>query len=369
MFVDLVPGAILHIMEYLWPCLIVGLFLMFPTAHAQTLSITRLTYPSIVAAGSLEPIIVSAAIPYNGSKPGYWLLVGIADLNSTVVSGNVVGTPNTCVNEPMALAFCRARVQSTSGVEVVQFRIGGIFSDVQHAPGTWQLQMLTSLNNENNTVLKKSSMQFTITLSPMALLVILPRNVSVLVDGTRYSSGSIPVGLGRHSVSVPSFAMINETTRLRFDGWSDGVALQNRTILVTTSMTLRPIYLVQYRLAIQNSASGVNVMGAGWYDAGSTATFSVPVEQLPTVGYFDLLGAKGTFQGWYENGKPLTSSTLGTIKMTGPHTITAQWYIDYNIPIIILVLAAGLGSLGYLMVMHPTRKRRRVRVRRRSRAR
>jgi hypothetical protein len=362
----LVPGANLHNMKYLWPCLIVCLFLMFPTAHAQSLSITRLTYPSIVPAGSLAPIMVSAAIPYNGSKPGYWLLVGIADLNSTVVAGTADGSPNGCSGEPTGLAFCRARLQSTSGIENVQFKIGGIFADVQRPPGPWQLQMLTNLNDANNTTVKKSSTPFTINLSPLTLTVILPRNVSVWVDGTRYEDGSIPVGLGRHTISVPPFAMINETTRLRFDHWSDGVSQENRTILLTSGTILRLIYESQYRLTIQNSAPVVSVSGAGWYDAGSTATFSVPVIELPTVGFLDLLGAKGTFQGWYENGKPLTRSTLGTVKMDGPHTITAQWNIDYTLPTIILVLALGLCSIAYLTVVHPTRKRRRT-ARRRSR--
>jgi len=361
----LVPGANLHNVKYLWPLLILCCSFMFPTAHAQTLSITRLTYPSIVPAGSLAPIAVSAAIPYNGSKPGYWLLVGIADLNSTVVSGTADGSPNQCSGEPTGLAFCRVRLQSTSGIEIVQFKIGGIFADVQRPPGPWQLQMLTNLNDANNTVIKKSSKPFTINLSPLMLTIILPRNVSVWVDGTRYEDGSIPVGLGRHSISAPSFATINETTRLRFDHWSDGVSLENRTILLTSGIILRAIYVPQYRLTIQNSAPIVSVSGAGWYDAGSTATFSVPVEQLPTVGFLDLLGAKGTFQGWYENGRPLTRSTLGTIKMDGPHTITAQWNIDYTLPTIILVLALGLCSIAYLTVVHPTRKRRRG-ARRRS---
>ena len=360
----LVPGANLHNMKYVWPCLIVCLFLMPSTVHAQTLSITRLTYPSIVPAGTLEPITVSAAIPYNGSKPGYWLLVGIADLNSTVVSGSADGLPNGCVGEPTGLAFCRSRVQSTSGIENVQFKIGGIFADVQRPPGPWQLQMLTNLNNANNTLVKKSSTPFTINFAPISLTIILPRNVSVWVDGTRYTLGSIPVGLGRHMISVPSFAPLNETARLRFDGWADGVSLQNRTIQVTSSTTLRAIYVTQYLLTIQNSAQVVSVSGAGWYDAGSTATFSVPVERLPTVGFLDLLGAKGTFQGWFENGKPLTSSTLGTVKMAGPHTITAQWNIDYTLPTIILVLALGLCTIAYLTVVHPTRKRKRATRRR-----
>jgi hypothetical protein len=318
-----------------------------------------------VLAGSLEPIPVNVVIPYNGTKPGYWLLVGIVDpqLNYTVVSGNAFGSPNVCVNQPIAQAFCLARIQSTSGLENLQFNIGGIFDSAQHAPGTWDLQMSVELVSPNNTILTQSDVPFAIYLAPVSLTIDLPSNVTVWLDGIANRGGNIPVALGRHSISIPMFVSINETTRLRFDHWSDGVAQPNRTMSISSNTQLEAVYLTQYRLLI-NSNAGPNVSGAGWYDKGALASFSVRVVQLPTEGPLDLLGAKITFQGWFEDGKLITSSTSGTVEMTHSHTITAQWGVDYTMPIIIFVIV-GFGLWAYLMIKHTARKRKGLKRRRR----
>jgi hypothetical protein len=116
-----------------------------------------------------------------------------------------------------------------------------------------------------------------------------------------------------------------------------------------------------------NSNAEPKVSGAGWYDDGALASFSVPAVQPSTGGPLDLLGAKITFQGWFENGKLITSSTSGTVEMTHSHIITAQWGIDYTMPIIIFTIVGGLGLCTYFMIKHPTRKRKGLKDRRRAR--
>jgi hypothetical protein len=123
-------------------------------------------------------------------------------------------------------------------------------------------------------------------------------------------------------------------------------------------------YLTQYQLVIKNNAPA-KASGAGWYDAGSLASYSIATAQYRTGGVLDLLGAKGTFQGWFEDGRLISSSGSGSIEMVGPHTITAEWRIDYTIPIIIVALVgAGFGSTAYLSSRRPGGGRKHLKGRR-----
>jgi hypothetical protein len=130
---------------------------------------------------------------------------------------------------------------------------------------------------------------------------------------------------------------------------------------------LSVVYYPQYRLSINTNVAGASVAGAGWYDGGSLASFSVTETQLSTGGVLDLLGAKVVFQGWFEDGKLITANPSGSIEMNTPHTILAQWTTDYSIPIILfaLVVASGLGI--YSMTKRAGRKAEKTPPRRRGR--
>jgi len=330
----------------------------FVSVHAQTMDITQLTFPSSVRAGSLDPTPVSVAVPYAGVKPGFWLMVGIVDVNSnnTIVPGTADGLPSPCISQPIAEALCEIQLQSESGVENVQYRIGGIFANSQHPPGRWDLQMKAEILDSNLTVLSRSAKSFAIDLAPSLLSIDVPNNATFWVDGIASAEGVIPVGLGRHSVAVPLFVTINDTDRLRFESWTDGFTQPNRTVFVSSDVQLNVVYRNQYRLTINTNVEGASVAGAGWYDDGSVASFSVTGTELSTGGFLDLLGAKATFQGWYENGNLITSDPSGSIEMNSPHTISAEWATDYSMPIIFfgIVLALGMGT--YLFVKRSNRK-------------
>lgn len=352
--------------------LFIVLYFSLTPVHAQTTSITQLTYPSTVIAGSLNPIPVNLSIPYNNTKLGYWLLVGIVDqqMNNSIVPGNVLGSPYSCLDQPIAKALCKAQLSSASGVESLQFKIGGIFANVQPTPGTWNLQVISLLLDSNNTVLSRSSLSFMIYLTPIILTLDLPGNATVRLDGKVTRGGSIPVAIGRHTISISTLVMLNGTDRLIFDRWSDGSIQPNRTLFVSSNSKLAVVYHTQHLLIINSNVVGVNVAGAGWYDNGSFARFSVNQVQVPTGGVLDLLGAKTTFQGWFEAGKLLTSSTFGTVEMNRSHTITAQWMIDYTIPLIYALVCVGVGLGTYFVFRHQTgRDRRRRSKSRRSRVR
>lgn len=145
-----------------------------------------------------------------------------------------------------------------------------------------------------------------------------PSPLSVLVDGvSTYAGSTNDLYPGIHSVSVPSVIQIGSSERAVFMHWSDGSTDVNRSMNLQDDTTLTADYVTQYRLILITSP--VNVTGAGWYNSGSTATLSIPSS------YFFLW----TFQGWYENGKLITSSDNSSIVMNAPHSITARWGLDY----------------------------------------
>ena len=359
-----ISGALLDIAKCLGLCVLVALlYLSLWTVNAQTASITQVNFPSNVLAGSLEPIPISAIIPYRDARAGYWLLVGIVDpqLNLTVVPGIATASPNQCVNTAGG-AYCRTQIQSESGVENLQFKIGGIFASTRRPPGSWNLQITALFLSSNGTVLVRLDTPFIVNLVPVSLKINIPSNVTVVVDGIANSSGEIPIALGRHSISIPMFVPRNETARLRFDHWSDGVTQPNRTITISSNTQLTATYLTQYRLVLSSSIVGADISGAGWYDSGSLASFSVTVAQPPSAGILGYLGAKVTFQGWFENGKSVTGSTSGTVEMTSAHTIQAQWKIDYLMPIIIFTSIGVALGIGIYLVKRPRQKPREKRL-------
>lgn len=148
---------------------------------------------------------------------------------------------------------------------------------------------------------------------------------------------------GQHTFSVPETVELKTGSRLKFENWSDGLTSANRTEYLTADATFNPIYVMQYSLTLISPEA--NATGAGWYDAGSSATFSVPVSAL-MKGILGLLGAKWIFEGWYEGDTLISSSNQVTVSMTKPQRYHTLWTGDFTVPIIVLgiTLPAALGG-------------------------
>lgn len=170
--------------------------------------------------------------------------------------------------------------------------------------------------------LSKQSFFLTVSYQPQ-LDITVPSQVAVSVDGKTNRSGSVSVILaaGLHSFTVPSIVQLSNSTQLRFDHWSDGSTMANRTLNLQDDISITAIFVTQYQLNLIGTPA--NAAGAAWYDSGSTATFSVPTNFL-----------FWTFQGWYENGVLTTSSNTGSVVMDATHTLTAHWSLN-----LILLLA------------------------------
>ena len=316
-------------------------------------------------AGGQEPILGAAMIYYNGTSPGYQLRIGILDTETVPqapVPGIIIASTDTCFTPESAVALCAIRTHAASGVVQISFQIGGIFSAEKRAPGAWKLNMTAALydNSSNLVPNSMSSSPFEITLTPVMLQVVVPSPVPVTVNGVQQPAGPALVGvaLGANNVSAPTLVQVNSTTRLRFDHWTDGSDQPNRTVTVTGNTTYEADYVPQYLLTITGTEQ--NVTGTGWFDSGTNASFAIyPYQTAPSL--LGALGAKQTFQGFYENGQLITNQASGTITMDTPHTLDAVWQTDYSTPAIILLGIVAVVVLGFLVA------RRRIGTRRSTR--
>jgi hypothetical protein len=340
---------------------------MYPAVEAaQTTQVYQVINPSNVVAGSENPIPVSVTVYFNNTVAGYQLDIGILDAGLSpqrVVPGVVISSSDPCVNQPEIAALCEITTQVASGVERVDFQIGGIFGG-RTEPGTWDLNVTSLLvDAQNNPVPGSvSSKLVAIRLTPVALNVTVPPSVAVSVDNVQQSPGPAVVGvsLGQHNLTVPTIVQTNASTRLRFDHWSDGYLAASRNITVTNTTSLEAIYVTQNLLTLVGI--GQNGTVTGWYDIDTNATFSANQSE-PITGLLGAIGGRLSFQGWYENGQLITNSPTGTIVMDTPHTLTAVWQADYSVPAAVtLVIIAAL-----ILVFLGLRRRKGASPRRRRR--
>src|SRR5208283_2044356 len=113
--------------------------------------------------------------------------------------------------------------------------------------------------------------------------------------------------------SVLETVQMKTGSRLKFENWSDGSTSPNRTEYLRVDSTFTAIYVIQYSLTLISPEA--NVTGAGWYDSGTSATFSAPIS-APMRGVLGILGARWIFKGWYEGDTLISASNEGTLSMT-----------------------------------------------------
>jgi hypothetical protein len=308
---------------------------------------------------------VSVTVFFNNTVVGYQLDTGILDAGSTpqhIVPGVVISSSDPCVNQPQLAALCGITTRGASGVERIDFQIGGIFGG-RTEPGTWELNVTSLLVDAQNNLVpgSVSSKLVGIRLTPVALNVTVPPSVVVSVDNVQQPPGPAVVGvsLGQHNLTVPMIVQENASTRLRFDHWSDGYSTPSRSITVTNTTSLEAVFVTQNLLTLIGIQQNATL--TGWYDADTNATFSANQSE-PNTGWLGAIGGKLSFQGWYENGQLLTNSPTGTIAMDKPRTLTAVWKADYTLPstvILMIIVAVIVAFLVLRRRKKPSPRRRR----------
>jgi ribosomal protein L21E len=112
-------------------------------------------------------------------------------------------------------------------------------------------------------------------------------------------------------MTVPQTVTVGSGTRYAFVGWNDAETTNTR-VISSGSFTAR--YNKEYLMTI-NSAYG-SPAGAGWYEDGATANFSITSPVTTS-------NSKHYFTGW--SGNYIGAATNGSIVMSTPQTITANW--------------------------------------------
>jgi len=338
-----------------------------PNAMAQTTTITGVSYTKtalfeIDTQSPNPPLTVNATIGYGDAKAGDYLIVGIFDLDSgNLVAGLGSSSPQSCSTTSQS-AGCLVPLSNEQGSERMQFSL-------EHPQVVWNLALIAALLDNATHPVPNSYSDYTFTISVKSALTLsinVPVSVPVNVDGVNGSGGSIQLVLaaGNHTVSVPQLVSVNNVTRLRFLDWSDGSTAPNRTVELNYDVKLNANYATQYYLDV---VSPVNVTGAGWYDAGTTATLSIPSKTQRMGGIMGIIGARWVFQDWFESTTEISRSSTQSFTMTSPETINVQWAPDYTTPLVILGMVILLsGGTLYVRRSKSITAKTRSRVRRRT---
>jgi hypothetical protein len=145
-------------------------------------------------------------------------------------------------------------------------------------------------------------------------------------EGWYLPTDSVTVG------PVPSSVSGGDGTRYVFQRWTiDSVPVSGNSveIMMDSPHLMVAHYTTQYLLTA-SSDYGI-VEGAGWYNAGSTATLSVSREVDTSF------GVKQVFQKW--TGDMESSSATTAITMDSPHTLRAVWSTDSTVLYATIALA------------------------------
>ena len=121
----------------------------------------------------------------------------------------------------------------------------------------------------------------------------------------RFPEGSL------HSFDVKSETFTANTTRWLVPQYS---------IAFSANGAFKPNVRVQYLLSLETPVGQAE--GGGWYDAGTSANFTVTLPDI-SRGFGQLLGVTFYFDHWVdENGNRVAS---GSLRMDSSHTLKASW--------------------------------------------
>src|SRR5208337_633327 len=151
-----------------------------------------------------------------------------------------------------------------------------------------------------------------------------PSTLGGVTGAGTYGSGS--------SASFSANMTISQTpgTRYVFQGWTGAYSGTGNTgsITMSSSQTVTAQYQLQYFASVtQQPSSAPTPQGGGWFNAGSTASISVPSQTVSQSA-----GSQLVFNGWTVDGNNQGGSTL-SLQMNAPHTVVAQYTQQYYLTV------------------------------------
>jgi len=160
-----------------------------------------------------------------------------------------------------------------------------------------------------------SQYQLTVNTNPSSL-------ASQVTGGGSYSYGST----ASFSVSQ-SVVQTAPDTRYVFQGWTGGYSgsATSGSITMTSSSTVTAVFQPQYLLTLSAQPSGApSPQGSGWFNAGSTASISIPSQVVSQNA-----GSQLVFSGWTVDGSSNQGGSTLSLQMNSPHVVVAQYMQQY----------------------------------------
>jgi hypothetical protein len=184
---------------------------------------------------------------------------------------------------------------------------------------------IKELNEENNQKTLSLTIGYVLTIKSTIAF-----NGTFKIDELVYSfdkQGKAQISLlpGLHRIEVPDKIVENNTKRIVFVGWSDGVNSSARQIEISNKdLELTLEYKLQYYLRVD--ANGGIVLGEGWYDFESIANVSA---NSPIM----LEGNKTRKVFSYWSGDVESNSTKISVIINGNKSIKANWETQHYLRI------------------------------------
>jgi hypothetical protein len=234
---------------------------------------------------------------------------------------------------------------TTQGSKVISFKVetSHTITVEQYVAGDAGVRYYCSQNSwsvssaDSHTFTYQTQYQFSVTTDPSG--------VTPTTGGGWYSDGT-PVQTNQ----APATVQGTSGTQYVFKDWElDGAAQSGNQLSVTMDKPHTAVakYTTQYQLVIDSPGGIGDPQGAGYHDAGSTATFSV----TSPVGFL----VQQVFVRW--EGDYTGSSPQGSVTMDGPKTVHAVWTTSYTQ----LYIAAGVAVIAVVAIIaaiYMTRRKR-----------
>jgi uncharacterized repeat protein (TIGR02543 family) len=153
--------------------------------------------------------------------------------------------------------------------------------------------------------------------------------IVLTVDGVGYTTTDLPKSFNwthdsAHNFSFNSTSQFTNSERYAWSSTTGLSTLQTSSITVTQSGTITSTFTTQYLLTV--TAGHGNVTGAGWYNAGTTATSTVSQQTIMSG-----TDTRFVFDGWTGDVQGAQASV--SILMDEPKTVTANWETQYQVTV------------------------------------
>jgi len=153
----------------------------------------------------------------------------------------------------------------------------------------------------------------------------------------------MPVAVGiSHTISVPLVLEFQNSTRIVFNRWDDGMTQTQRSVVVIGDFRLTGFYKTQYLLRVRSIRS----QDSAWYDRGSRIELQEPIS-FPMSGLLGLLGARYDFVEW--TGDLNSTSPRVAVTVDGPKDLYANYSADYSQSAVTGIAVAVVAAIILLL--------------------